>query len=312
MLETAGAFFRTLQEQICSDLERLDGVGRFEEDVWERPGGGGGYTRVLTDGAVFERAGVNWSGVHGMLPIGMDGSATPEPFHATGVSLVLHPRSPMIPTVHANFRMIRRGTQEWFGGGADLTPCFPYLEDAVHFHSILKAACDRHDADWYQRFKTWCDGYFFLPHRNETRGIGGVFFDYLGLASSDLNEEVRQHSPQALEEAVDLDRAFAFVQDIGSHFMDAYLPIAERHRETPHGDAERQFQLLRRGRYVEFNLIHDRGTTFGLRTGGRTESILMSLPPLVRWEYDHVPEEGTRQAELKEFLRPRDWLGIES
>ena len=309
MLESAGAFFRTLQQQICVELERLDGSGRFVEDAWERPGGGGGFTRVLSEGAVFERAGVNWSHVHGTLPIGLDGSPSNDPFDATGVSLVLHPRSPMIPTVHANFRMIRRGDREWFGGGADLTPYFPHVEDAIHFHSVLKAACDRHDPAWYPRFKEWCDGYFFLPHRNETRGIGGVFFDYLGVPASELSPTVLEHSPRALEEAVDLERGFAFVQDIGSHFIEAYLPIAERHLEAPWDENAREFQLLRRGRYVEFNLILDRGTTFGLRTGGRTESILMSLPPLVRWEYDHVPEPGTRQEDLRDFLRPRDWLG---
>jgi coproporphyrinogen III oxidase len=312
MLDKAAAFFRTLQQEICGGLERLDGVGQFVEDSWERSGGGGGFSRVLSEGAVFERAGVNWSDVHGHLPADMEGSSEPEPFRATGVSLVLHPRSPMIPTVHANFRMIRRADQEWFGGGADLTPYFAHVEDAVHFHSVLQAACARHDPAWYPRFKAWCDEYFFLPHRGETRGVGGVFYDYLGMASADLSPAVLAHSPRALEDAVDLERGFAFTQDIGSHFLDAYLPIVERHVDTPYNEEDRKFQLLRRGRYVEFNLIYDRGTSFGLRTGGRTESILMSLPPIVRWEYDHVPKEGSRQAELLDFLRPQDWLKLAS
>jgi coproporphyrinogen III oxidase len=247
---------------------------------------------VLSDGAVFEKAGVNTSRVAGELKpefaaqLPGDGLA----FAAAGVSLVLHPKSPMVPTVHANFRCLRRGAALWFGGGADLTPYYPVLDDVVHFHATWKAACDRHDAAFYPRFKRGCDEYFYLPHRRETRGVGGIFFDYL------------QRDPT---------RDLAFVADAGGAFLEAYLPILARRRADPWGERERAFQLLRRGRYVEFNLLYDRGTTFGLKTDGRAESILMSLPPLARWEYDVQHEPGTREAALADWLRPRDWLGLE-
>lgn len=288
--ETA-AFFQGLQDRICAALEDIDGAGRFHEDCWQREGGGGGQTRVLLDGAVFEKAGVNFSNVFGEFS---DDFAKQIPgegraFTATGISLVLHPRNPMVPTVHANFRFLTRGGKQWFGGGADLTPYYPYREDCVHFHRVWKQVCDRHPAPVdHARFKKWCDDYFFLAHRNEARGIGGIFFDYLD---------------------GDLARLFAFVQDAGNHFSEAYLPIVRRRKDEPYGEKERLFQEFRRGRYVEFNLIYDRGTLFGLKTGGRVESILMSLPPRVRWLYDFQPAAGSREAELYEALKPRDWAG---
>ncbi len=287
--ERAAAAFRTLQDQICAALEALDGRARFREDLWERPGGGGGRTRVLEGGAVLEKAGVNFSDVEGELPADLAGSMPGEgrTFRATGISLVLHPVSPMVPAVHANFRNIVKGEVGWFGGGADLTPTYPYREDVVHFHRAWKDACDRHDPTYYPRFKKHCDEYFYLPHRGETRGVGGIFFDHL---------------------RGDLQALLAFVLDAGAAFLPAYLPIAERRRDEPWGEREKDFQLVRRGRYVEFNLLFDRGTIFGLKTGGRTESILMSLPPRVHWAYAQVPEPGTREAQLLDFLRPQEWL----
>jgi coproporphyrinogen III oxidase len=286
----AATFFRELQDTICAGLADLDGTSTFREDVWTRPGGGGGRTRVLADGGVFEKAGVNFSEVFGQLSeefarqIPGDGLD----FTATGISLVLHPRSPMIPTVHANFRFLTKGSREWFGGGADLTPYYPYREDVVHFHRVWKSACDRHaPLIDYRRLKTWCDEYFFLAHRGEPRGVGGIFFDYLD---------------------TDWENTFAFVCDCGSRFLDAYVPIARRRKDEPFSDRERAFQEFRRGRYVEFNLLYDRGTLFGLKTGGRVESILMSLPPVVQWHYDYQPAPGSREAQLYDFfLKPRDW-----
>ena len=278
-----------LQARICAAIEAIDGGARFRFDTWERPGGGGGKSGVLEEGLVFEKAGVNVSVVHGELKPDLAASMPGDglQFFATGVSLVLHPRSPWVPTTHANFRFLRRGSAAWFGGGADLTPYYPHLEDAAHFHRALKAACDRHDPAHYPRFKAWCDEYFFLKHRNETRGIGGLFFDYL---------------------QDDLPRTHAFWRDCGDAFLPAYLPIVQRRKDQPYTERERRFQLYRRGRYVEFNLLYDRGTVFGLKTDGRVESILMSLPPLVRWDYDYRPEPGSTEAALSDFLRPRDWL----
>ena len=294
LFETAAKFFKELQTDICRALADLDGGGDFGIDAWQRPGGGGGIARVLEGGALFEKAGVNWSNVDGELPAevadGMPG--TGRAFRASGVSLVLHPRSPMVPTTHANFRCLQKGEALWFGGGADLTPYYLFREDAVHFHQTLAAACDRHrPVGDYDRFKTWCDEYFFLPHRNETRGVGGVFFDYLGGKDTHPIADV-----------------FAFVQDIGRSFVDAYAPIARRRQTATYGETERHWQLRRRGRYVEFNLIFDRGTLFGLKTNGRIESILMSLPPLVRWDYDVSPQPGSPEAELVAHLRPTAWL----
>ena len=281
--------FKSLQDQITSAIEELEGSG-FREDSWSRDGGGGGRTRVLEGGKVFEKAGVNFSSVFGNLPEEFAAKiplGSGSSFFATGISLVLHPANPMAPAVHANFRYLEKGDASWFGGGSDMTPCYPFLEDAVHFHSVLKAACDRHDPAHYPKFKKWCDDYFFLKHRGETRGIGGVFFDYL---------------------QGDIDRNFAFVSDLGSHFLDAYLPIARKRMAEPYTTAQRDFQLYRRGRYVEFNLLYDRGTIFGLETRGRTESILMSLPPLVRWIYDFKPAPGSLEEKAMDFFKPREWL----
>jgi coproporphyrinogen III oxidase len=282
-------YFRTLQDRICEGLSRADGQS-FHEDAWDRPGGGGGRSRVLMNGNVFEKAGVNFSEVFGQMSPEFAKNLPGDglDFTATGVSLVLHPRNPFVPTVHANFRYLTKGNKGWFGGGADLTPYYPFREDVVHFHKTWKAVCEKHPAPVdYVRFKSWCDEYFFLPHRNEPRGVGGIFFDYL---------------------EGDFEPLFAFIRDCGDAFLDAYLPIVGKRTDTPYTEKERIFQEFRRGRYVEFNLIYDRGTTFGLKTGGRIESILMSLPPLVRWLYDYRPEPGSREAELYDvYLKPHDW-----
>lgn len=292
------AFLLDLQDRICAALEQADGGAQFVEDAWQRPGGGGGRSRVLTKGALFEQAGVNFSHVHGdALPA----SATahrPElagrGFQAMGVSLVIHPENPHIPTSHANVRFFiaeKEGETPvwWFGGGFDLTPFYPVEADVVHWHRVARDLCLPFGEQVYPDYKRWCDEYFFLKHRNEARGIGGLFFD-------DLN-------------AWGFDSCFRFMQAVGKGFTDAYLPIVERRRGDSWGHRERQFQLYRRGRYVEFNLVWDRGTLFGLQSGGRTESILMSMPPLARWEYDYQPEPGSPEAALTErFLAPRDWL----
>ena len=287
--QRAVAYFSDLQNRIVAALEALDG-SRFREDAWQREGGGGGRSRVLIDGAVFEKAGVNFSDVHGEMSEEFAKQVPGEgrDFTACGLSLVLHPRSPMVPTVHANFRYLTKGERRWFGGGADLTPYYPFREDVIHFHRTWRDACLRHPAPIdYRRFKKWCDDYFFLPHRNEPRGVGGIFFDYL---------------------EGDVERLFDFVRDCGDAFLPAYLPIAERRKKEPYTEREKFFQEFRRGRYAEFNLVYDRGTLFGLRTGGRTESILMSLPPVVRWRYDYRPDPGSPEAELYEvYLKPRDW-----
>jgi coproporphyrinogen III oxidase len=283
-------YIRNLQDQICAELERLDQKSRFREDAWVREEGGGGRTRVLTEGGVFEKAGVNFSDVFGhMSPefarqIPGEGTA----FTATGISLVLHPRNPFIPTVHMNFRYLTKGEKEWFGGGADLTPYYAFREDVIHFHRTWKQVCDRHPGSVnYQKLKKACDDYFFLPHRNEARGVGGIFFDYL---------------------EGDWTKNFAFVRDAGDSFLLSYVPIVERRRNVPYVEKHRAFQEFRRGRYVEFNLIYDRGTLFGLKTGGRVESILMSLPPVVRWGYDNVPSPGSEEAELgARYLQPTEW-----
>ena len=289
-------YLESLQNRIAAKLEHIDGNATFAEDAWERDGGGGGRSRVLKNGGVFEQAGVNYSNVRGtQLPPSATKSRPDlagQGFEAAGVSLVLHPHNPYVPTTHANFRFFTAGDDNpvwWFGGGYDLTPYYPFPEDVAEWHKTAKAACDPFGDDWYAKYKTWCDDYFFLKHRNETRGVGGLFFD-------DLNEP-------------DFDTAFAFLQSVGDSFMNAYAPIVERRRKHPFGDRQRDFQLYRRGRYVEFNLIYDRGTIFGLQSGGRTESILMSLPPQVRWEYDWHPEAGSPEEKLyKDYLRPRDWL----
>jgi coproporphyrinogen III oxidase len=306
LIDRSAQFFQGLQDSIVAGLERLDG-GKFREDAWTRPGGGGGRSRVLSDSNFFEKAGVNFSDVHGEFPAELAASMPGEgrAFRATGISLVLHPRSPRVPTVHANFRRLQRGSVGWFGGGADLTPYYLQREDARHFHRTLKAACDGVDRAFYPRFKSWCDDYFYLPHRGEPRGIGGLFFDYLG-AGAESRAGRPPAEPSPLES--DPEGLFSFVQAVGGAFLPAYLPIAERRRAEPYGDAERHWQLIRRGRYVEFNLVYDRGTIFGLKTDGRVESILMSLPPEVRWEYCHAPSPGSPEAATLEAIRAKhDW-----
>ena len=279
-MQACAAYFRDLQDRLCTALEEIDGAGRFREDLWQREAGGGGRTRVLTEGGVFEKAGVNFSEVVGQMSEEFARQVPGEgrDFAATGISLVLHPRSPLVPTVHANFRFLTKGPKEWFGGGADLTPYYPYREDVIHFHRVWKQVCERHaNIVDHGRLKRWCDEYFFLAHRNEARGVGGIFFDYL---------------------EGDREKTFAFVRDCGDHFLDAYLPIVRRRKDAPYTARERAFQEFRRGRYVEFNLLYDRGTLFGLKTGGRVESIFMSLPPVVRWQYDYRPEPGSREARI--------------
>ncbi len=278
---------RDLQDRICAALEAIDGQAGFREDLWDRAGGGGGITRVMEGGAVFEKAGVSTSAVFGAVPEKLAGQMKGEgpEFYATGVSLVLHPRNPHVPTVHANFRYLARGDTAWFGGGADLTPYYPREEDVRHFHRTLRDACDRHDPSYYPRFKKWCDEYFYLPHRGEMRGVGGIFFD----------------------ELIADEAAFAFQQSAGESFLPSYLPIVEARMGEAWTEAERGWQLHRRGRYAEFNLIYDRGTTFGLRSAGRTESILMSLPPLVSWNYDVKPAAGSAEEAATSFYLPREW-----
>ncbi|MBV7300853.1 oxygen-dependent coproporphyrinogen oxidase [Enterovibrio paralichthyis] len=295
--EAVKRFLLTLQDTICSALENEDGSASFIEDAWQREAGGGGRSRVLRDGAVFEQAGVNFSHVYGDK---MPGSATalrPElagrSFEAMGVSLVVHPNNPHVPTSHANVRFFiaeKEGEAPvwWFGGGFDLTPFYPVEEDCRHWHQTAKAICAPFGDEVYPEHKAWCDRYFFLPHRNETRGVGGLFFD-------DLN-------------AWGFDRCFDYIKAVGTGYLEAYLPVVKKRKTTEYGERERAFQLYRRGRYVEFNLVYDRGTLFGLQSGGRTESILMSMPPLVRWEYGFEPEPGSAEERLyKEYLMPREW-----
>lgn len=305
-IPTVRAYLLNLQETICAALGKEDGGAEFREDRWERPTKerglrGGGRTRILTDGALFEKAGINFSHVQGASLPPSASAHRPElagrGFQALGVSLVIHPRNPHVPTSHANVRFFIAEKAEappvwWFGGGFDLTPYYPVEEDCRHWHRTAKTACDPFGPQVYPRFKQWCDDYFFLKHRGETRGIGGLFFD-------DLNEW-------------GFDTCFAFMRSVGNHYLPAYLPIVQRRRNRPFGDRERDFQLYRRGRYVEFNLVYDRGTLFGLQSGGRTESILMSLPPGASWRYNWRPEPGTPEARLyEEFLQPRDWLSTE-
>ncbi len=286
------------QDKICAALEKQDGDGHFLEDNWVREQGGGGRTRVLTNGAVFEKAGVNFSHVYGDTLPPSASAARPElagcGFEALGVSLVIHPENPFIPTSHANIRFFiaeKEGETPiwWFGGGSDLPPYYPNLEDALHWHRVAKATCDPFGKDVYRRYKEWCDQYFYLPHRQESRGVGGLFFD-------DLNEW-------------GFDRCFSFLQALGDSYLEGYQPIVEKRRDLPWNEQQKKFQLYRRGRYVEFNLVYDRGTLFGLQSGGRTESILMSLPPAVEWHYDWQPQPGSPEADLYDnYLQARDWL----
>jgi coproporphyrinogen III oxidase len=311
LADRAADYFRDLQDRITTALEKLDGGTPFREDAWTRPGGGGGRTRVLAEGGLFEKAGVNFSDVHGVLRPEMERALPGEgaTFRATGVSLVLHPRSPRVPTVHANVRHIQRGGRGWFGGGTDLTPYYVVPEDAVHFHRVLEAACAAHDESFHRRFKRWCDDYFFLPHRQEPRGVGGIFFDYLGAGTEATAGQPAPEPPSPRE--ADAEAMFAFVRAVGDAIVPAYAPIVERRRGDAWGERERHWQLVRRGRYVEFNLLYDRGTVFGLRTDGRVESILMSLPPETRWEYMQAPEPGSPEAaSLAAICARADWASL--
>lgn len=297
-IDQVKAFLLSLQDDICQKLENEDGGVVFVEDAWDRDAGGTGRTRVLTKGAVFEQAGVNFSHVFGS---NLPAAATvkrPElagrKFQAMGVSLVIHPHNPYVPTSHANVRFFIAETEGeepiwWFGGGFDLTPYYPFKEDVIDWHKAAKAACDPFGADVYKKYKDWCDEYFYLKHRDETRGVGGLFFD-------DLNE-------------MGFDDSFALMQSIGKSYIGAYQPIVNKRKDIVYGERERDFQLYRRGRYVEFNLVFDRGTLFGLQFGGRTESILMSMPPVVHWKYDWSPEAGSAEAVLyDDYLKPQNWL----
>ena len=298
-VEQIKQFLKDLQNRITERLEALESGARFQRESWERAEGGGGESRVLSEGAVFEQAGVGFSHVMGASLPPTATQRRPElsgrRWEAMGVSLVIHPRNPMVPTSHANVRFFvahKDGEDPvwWFGGGFDLTPYYAFHEDVLHWHRSAKEACDPFGEDVYPRFKQWYDEYFYLKHRNEPRGVGGLFFD-------DLNQW-------------DFDTCFAFMRSVADHYLPGYLPIVERRKDLPYTEQQRRFQLYRRGRYVEFNLIYDRGTIFGLQSGGRTESILMSMPPLVRWQYNWQPEPGTPEAVLYEdYLRPRDWLG---
>ena len=298
-LDAVRTYLLQLQDSICAALEREDGSGHFQEDPWTRPEGGGGRSRVMSAGAVFEKAGVGFSHVTGTSLPASATATRPElagkSFQALGVSLVLHPLNPYVPTVHLNVRFFTAGEGAdavwWFGGGFDLTPYYGFTADCIHWHRTARAACEPFGADLHPRFKKWCDDYFFLKHRQEARGIGGLFFD-------DFN-------------ALGFTRSFALMRSIGDAFLPAYLPIVQQRKATPYDQRERDFQLYRRGRYVEFNLVWDRGTHFGLQSGGRTESILMSLPPLVAWHYNWQPTLGTPEAQLiAEFLKPRNWAEV--
>jgi coproporphyrinogen III oxidase len=298
-----------LQDQITSALEAVDGVAKFREDIWERPEGGGGRTRVIENGQVFEKGGVNISAVHGKLPEAMQKmfNVGEADFFACGLSLVIHPKSPMVPTVHANWRYFemydtmtalstgsRKVINSWFGGGQDLTPYYLFEEDAIHFHQTCKTACDKHSSEFYPKFKKQCDTYFWNIHRNEARGIGGLFFDYCKATDS-----------------MKMGDWFNFVSEVGNSFLEAYVPIVEKRKHLDYTEAQKTWQEIRRGRYVEFNLVHDKGTLFGLKTNGRIESILMSLPPHVQWVYDHHPEKGSEEEKLLEVLQnPKNWIEL--
>lgn len=294
------AYIQTLQDTICAGIEAIDGGAQFKEDLWKRPEGGGGRTRVIENGAIFEKGGVNISAVYGELPASMQDyfKVKEANFFACGLSLVLHPKSPMIPTVHANWRYFEMYDKDgaiidqWFGGGQDLTPYYLFEEDAKHFHSVCKKACDVHDPDFYSLYKRKCDSYFWNSHRQEARGLGGLFFDYCKASETKTMADW-----------------YAFVTQVGNSFLDAYIPIVEKRKDTSYSKKHRDWQEIRRGRYVEFNLVHDKGTLFGLKTNGRIESILMSLPPQVQWKYNHEPHEGSEEYKLVDVLKkPVDWV----
>lgn len=293
-------YIQDLQDRITSALETIDGTARFKEDTWKRAEGGGGRTRVIENGGVFEKGGVNISAVHGELPKSMQQhfGVSEADFFACGLSLVLHPKNPMVPTVHANWRYFEMYNKDgeivdqWFGGGQDLTPYYLFDEDAVHFHSICKNACDKHDMEFYPKYKSRCDAYFWNAHRNEARGVGGLFFDYCKAS-----------------EHMSMNQWYDFVTEVGDSFLKAYVPIVERRKGLEYSNEQRDWQEIRRGRYVEFNLVHDKGTLFGLKTNGRIESILMSLPPHVQWVYDHHPNAGSDEERLIEVLKkPKNWV----
>jgi coproporphyrinogen III oxidase len=293
-------YIQNLQDSITAALEKVDGKATFQEDVWRREEGGGGKTRVIENGAVFEKGGVNISGVHGALPESMQNyfGVKDADFFACGLSLVLHPKNPMVPTVHANWRYFEMYDKDgnivdqWFGGGQDLTPYYLFEEDAIHFHSVCKKACDAHHPDFHPLYKKRCDEYFWNSHRDEARGVGGLFFDYLKTT-----------------EEMNMQDWYNFVTEVGDSFLEAYVPIATKRKDLPYSEAQRTWQEIRRGRYVEFNLVHDKGTLFGLKTNGRIESILMSLPPHVQWVYDHHPEKGSEEEKLLNVLKnPKDWV----
>ncbi|WP_372917729.1 oxygen-dependent coproporphyrinogen oxidase [Salegentibacter sp.] len=300
MREQFYAYIEQLQDKITSKLEEIDGKAKFQQDLWKRPEGGGGRTRVIENGNVFEKGGVNISAVHGPLPPAMQQyfKVGDVDFFACGLSLVLHPKSPMVPTVHANWRYFEmydksgKVIDQWFGGGQDLTPYYLFEEDAIHFHKVSKQACDKHNPEFYPEYKKKCDEYFWNSHRDEARGIGGLFFDYL----------------KASEE-MSIESWYDFVTEVGDSFLEAYVPIVEKRKNLGYIEAQRNWQEIRRGRYVEFNLVHDKGTLFGLKTNGRIESILMSLPPHVQWVYDHHPEKGSEEEKLLKVLeKPRNWV----
>lgn len=293
-------YIQELQDTITKALEEVDGKAKFQEDIWDRPEGGGGRTRVIENGSVFEKGGVNISGVHGALPESMKAyfGVKDANFFACGLSLVLHPKNPMVPTVHANWRYFElygeKGeiVDQWFGGGQDLTPYYLFDADAEHFHKVCKAACDKHDATFYTTYKNRCDEYFYNSHRNEARGIGGLFFDYC------------KATPK-----MDMEAWYNFVTEVGNSFLISYIPIVIKRKDLPYTIKQREWQEIRRGRYVEFNLVHDKGTLFGLRTNGRIESILMSLPPHVQWKYDHQPEKDSEEERLVNVLmHPKEWV----
>ena len=308
-------YIQNLQDQICKGLEAIDGVAKFREDIWERPdtskglstGGGGGRTRVIENGQVFEKGGVNISAVHGKLPDSMQKmfNVGEADFFACGLSLVIHPKNPMAPTVHANWRYFemydtstelstgeRKVINSWFGGGQDLTPYYLFEEDAIHFHQTCKTACDKHNPEFYPKYKKQCDDYFWNTHRNEARGVGGLFFDYC--------KETKD---------MKMEDWYNFVTEVGNSFLDAYLPIVTKRKDLPYSAEQRTWQEIRRGRYVEFNLVHDKGTLFGLKTNGRIESILMSLPPHVQWHYDHHPVAGSEEEKIVNVLEnPKNWI----
>lgn len=300
MKERFYKYIQQLQDKITAELERVDGLAAFKEDIWERPGGGGGRTRVIENGAVFEKGGVNISAVHGILPDTMQKAFNvgDVDFFACGLSLVIHPNNPMVPTVHANWRYFemydKQGVKvgSWFGGGQDLTPYYLFEEDAIHFHTVCKSACDKHHADFYSKYKKVCDEYFWNSHREEARGVGGLFFDHLQETSE-----------------MTMDNWYDFVTEVGDSFLKSYIPIVEQRKCMSFTEENRTWQEIRRGRYVEFNLVHDKGTLFGLKTNGRIESILMSLPPHVQWVYDHHPKVGSEEEKLIEVLKkPVDWV----